>query len=63
VPSQRGLRDLLARAGLNWLARAQRYWDCEAADKGFPIPGWQYQIRLALRTFILSQAVLAIETN
>jgi hypothetical protein len=53
VPSQRGLRDLLARAGLNWLARAQRYWDCEAADKGFPIPGWQYQIRLALRTFIL----------
>ena len=46
MPSQRGLRDLLARAGLNWLARAQRYWDCEAADKGFPIPGWQYQIRL-----------------
>ena len=36
-----------ARAGLQGLARAQRYLDCEAADKGFPIVDRRNQIRLA----------------
>jgi hypothetical protein len=38
-----------ARAGLQGLARAQRYLDCEAADKGFPIVDRRNQIRLAPR--------------